>query len=167
MCSHSCRSSKVERHYESEHGISVGVSMLSTAKKLPSPREPSPLTELSDMEEDDPPAPPALPSPAAPSIAPEAMDESSDPETDEDDEWEEESAFSDASTEIMLGEDDDDIVPSSFNFPTSSDGEPPASIDRLEPPPEAEEDPSPPSSRVFASESQYWCPYSLRDVSLT
>lgn len=42
----------------------------------------------------------------------------SDPETDEDENWEAGSSISDASTEVLIQEDEDDVVPLSFNFLT-------------------------------------------------
>ena len=61
---------------------------------------------------------------AAPAFATGAMDNSPDPESDEEDEWDMQSVLSDTPSEALLEEDEDDIVPLSFNLSTAASPSP-------------------------------------------
>jgi hypothetical protein len=132
-------------------------------KKTPFSVASSPLTALSDMEEDEPAVSLDMPSLTVPSVNPEEMmDDDPDSETEDNDEWEGGSVCSDASTEVMLEEDDDDVVPRSFVLHATSDGdyamsdsEHPPSGEQLEPPPEVEKRETLPSSQVYGSDRQH------------
>lgn len=56
----------------------------------------------------------------------------------DEDEWDTESAFSDASTDILI-EDEDDVVPASFTLPASVHSKP-DDEEQLEPPPQPQEE---------------------------
>lgn len=179
----------VRNHYQRVHSCAVTISSKSHALDLrqqtPSrPASSSSLTELLtediDMEDDDTPTSVHLPSPNpqsdddAPSsvhlpsqavplfdagVRGDSPDPQSDDDHDNDDEWDVESVVSDASTEVLLEEDEDDIVPRSFNPSTSAD--PSLHNDRLELDeqspedfPESEEGPPPPPAGVYRSDSE-------------
>ena len=78
-----------------------------------------------------------MPSQTAPP-APEPVAGQEGPANDED-EWDTESAFSDASTDILI-EDEDDVVPPSFTLPTFVYPKPDEGDDPLEPPPQPQEE---------------------------
>jgi len=85
-------------------------------------------------------------------------DGGNDDDDDDDGEWDMESVVSDAPTEVLLEEDEDDIVPSSFNLSTSADT--PPHDDHLEldnelteESPESEEGPPSPVG-VYRSDSE-------------
>ena len=118
----------LKSHYLKEHNLNVSIS-----SKLP-PREEPPLPGLAsrakdiivqgdrqddgeDSEEDDCYEEDAMPIdvPSA-SIAAKGM--SPDPQTDEENNWEADSSISDTPTEALIEDDEDDVVPPSFNFHT-------------------------------------------------
>jgi len=186
-CGKTCgkTSKAIKNHYLFKHSCAVIVSSKvltldhrqQTPSRLPSS---SPLTDDIDMEDGDAPSPVRLPSPtqsdnddtSSPVYLPSSVvpllnagvrrdspDPQSDDDDDSDDEWDMESMVSDASTEGFLEEDEDDIVPRSFNPPTSAD--PSLHDDYLElheelpeDPPESEEGPLPPAG-VYRSDSEY------------
>ena len=82
--------------------------------------------------------------------------DSPDPDSDGDDEWDAESMFSDASTEILVEEDEDDVVPCSFSLSAPTNPSPPELGEQL---PElstsSEEELSPPSADVYGSNSEH------------
>jgi len=93
-----------------------------------------------------------------------ARGDSPDLGPEEDDEWDEESAFSDACTEVMVDEDEDDIVPPSFSLSTPvdplSNGEAHNSGEQPSwPSSESKEEQPLPSIGVYGSDSKY--PYML------
>lgn len=103
-----------------------------------------------------------LPSLMAPSLSTGAREDSPDPQSDEDNEWDMESVGSDASTDILIEEDEDDVVPRSFGLSAFAD--PLLHGDHLELDeqllePKSEEEPSPPSASVYGSDSE--CLHSL------
>jgi len=121
------------------------------------------------MEDDDTPNSVHLSSPAVPlfdaGVRGDSPDPQSDDDNDDDNEWDMESMVSDASTEVMLEEDEDDIIPRSFNPSASADTSP--HDDRLEldgespeDSPESEEGPLLPPAGVYQSDSE--SPRSLR-----
>ena len=89
--------------------------------------------------------------------------DSPDPQSDEDDEWDMQSVLSDTSTEVLVDEDEDDVVPRSFNLPTPADA--PHSSDHLESseqlpetfPKSGEEQPLP-FAGVFGSDREHLYP---------
>jgi hypothetical protein len=78
---------------------------------------------------------------------------------DEEDEWDVLSELSGASTEPLLSEDEDDIVPRSFSFSTplvpSDDEEPEVNVIVPEPSAESKEEQTPVSSGVYGSASEH------------
>jgi len=98
--------------------------------------------------------------PAAPAFTAEAAGDSLDPGTDEDDEWDMESMLSDTPSEVLVAEDEDDVVPRSFNLSTSADPSSNAghseSDDHLsEPLPKPQEVRPSPHIAVYGSDSKY------------
>jgi hypothetical protein len=86
-----------------------------------------------------------------------------DPGHDED-EWDTESAFSDASTDILIEDDEHEVVPPSFVLSAPVHPQPNDDDELLEPPPQAKEE-QPPSITVHGSNSKH--PASLRNALLT
>jgi hypothetical protein len=155
ICARLCgpTASKIKAHYETEHNLAVTVSS-NTTPNFTSSRQCSmhhsafPLTmeaEDDPMHEDDEYGD-AMPIDLPPtSIIKEA--ESFDSEADDDDAWEAGSSTSDAPTEVLIQEDEDDVVPPSFNLhnhvhPSSDD----CSLSLEFPQPE---------ERIFKSSSAY------------
>jgi hypothetical protein len=89
-------------------------------------------------------------------LSPSAV-EKSGPPPDQDEDWEADSSVSDAPTEVLIEEDEDDVVPPSFSFHILdrplSDDHPPS--EQLPEPPQEERAIS--SGAVYGSESMYLC----------
>lgn len=154
-----------KRHYLFKHDRAITISSKDPTPGLPLKTSPlsapsSPLAEDVDMEDDDAAWSVHLPQLAVPSFDVGARgDESSDPQSDEDDEWDIESVLSDASTEVLVEEDEDDVVPRSFSLSAFTD--PSLHGDCLkpdgqlpEPSLKSEEEPAPPSAGVYGSDSE-------------
>lgn len=160
----------IKGHYLKRHKLTVKVSTIS-APSPPRKMQPTPSpqsNEDADMEDIDNSSLFHPSSPVVPLIDAKVRGDSPDPQSDgnddndddeNDDEWDMESVVSDASTEVLLEEDEDDIVPRSFNPLSSAD--PSLHDDHLEfdeespdDSPEAEEGlPSPAS--VYRSDSEF------------
>ena len=89
-------------------------------------------------------------------LSPSAV-EKSGPPPDQDEDWETDSSVSDASTEVLIKEDEDDVVPPSFSFhiqdrPLSDDHPPSEQLPEL-----PQEERAISSCAVYGSESMYLC----------
>jgi len=163
MCGVACgkAAAAVKKHYKDKHNCNVTISTTQPTpvpcrQTSPRPAPSSPLTEDIDMEDADA----VGPSLAAPFLDTGAGGDSPDPQSDEDDEWDMESVLSDASTEILLNEDEDDVVPRSFNFSIPADPSAYGAHLKLseqlpELSPSSEEELPPPSANVYGSDSEY------------
>lgn len=173
QCSQPCGKGikPIKGHYLSHHGSSVTVSIrsIATASSRQIPLHPGPplpiqdsdedIDEDVDMEDDSAASGIHLPSLEIPFPDTEAGGDSPGPQPDEDDEWETGSVLSDTSTEVMIEEDEDDIVPRSFNPQTPADCSPHddcLELDEQLPKPSSnyEEEPCPLSAAVYGSEGE-------------
>jgi hypothetical protein len=96
---------------------------------------------------------------AASSLDTGARRDSPDPQSDEEDEWDIESVSSDASTDVLIEEDEDDVVPRSFSLSTLTNSPLPSDHSKLDEQPiapssKSEEEPSSPSVGVCGSDSK-------------
>jgi hypothetical protein len=137
MCSKPCGKAPkaVKKHYLELHMLNVSLSQVPledtpsqrTTLSVEAPSPPvkgtrvrsahPPVVEYSSEDDDDDFMDTDSPSPMAPPLSAEAGRGFPGAQSDEEDEWEGESMDSDTSTEVLLFEDDDDVVPCSFNLP--------------------------------------------------
>jgi len=162
----------VKSHYETEHGLTVSVSSKgpdpTSSRQISSPLALSPVLspppEDADMEDGDFTLPMDVSYSMPPPFTMEVGGNLEAPGFDED-EWDAGSTFSDASTDILIEDDENDAVPPSFTLPTTV---PPRSNDdeeSLEPPPQPKEEQSSCFTKVYGSESMHSVP-SSRDALL-
>ena len=89
-------------------------------------------------------------------LSPSAVEKSGHP-PDQDEDWEADSSVSDAPTEVLIEEDEDDVVPPSFSFhiqdrPLCDENPPSEQLPEL-----PQEEKAISSGAVYGSESMYFC----------
>ena len=170
LCNKVCgvKSSGIKNHYLTDHHLAVNPSSKS---RLPRPRSGTKDVHMDDEDENDedendedededdkedgggamdidvlPPS----------NLSPFAV-EKSGPPPEQDEDWETDSSVSDTSTEVLIEEDEDDVVPPSFSFhiqdrPLSDDHPPSEQLPEL-----PQEERAVSSGAVYGSESMYLC----------
>lgn len=165
----------VKYHYLKAHKVHASVSSKKpsaiTTHRTPSvPTPPPPPTEEMDTESDDPILGPEYPAMDIDYLTPGELPLPIDSDEEGEDEWESESALSDPSSEVLVGEDDDDVVPSSFDFPIDIYPSNDSSWSEEIPPDlslRSQEHHRPSPKRVYGSDSEYTYWFTFRNRRLT